>query len=571
MEGLVIILGINSVFHESSAAIVVDGQVLAAAEEERFTRRKHAKHADIDNAHEMPQQSIDFCLKEAGISSSEIDSVSYSFDPDLRRARFRVDPVSVPGDWGSTYGEHVFQRSLGKVPGSVRVALQADVPVNYVRHHLAHAASAYYPSCPKNAAVLVADGIGENSSTVLFSGTEGRLEVLEDFEYPHSIGFLWEKLSVFLGFSEYDASKVMGLAGYGDPSTYRHAFSEFVQVDDIRYRMNLEVLRFRLADTGPLERLLGSPRQDGEPIGQRHADIAAALQDVTNRIMLNLARHLHQLYPVKDLALAGGIALNCTANYLVKENGPFESIHIPSAPHDAGTAIGSALQVAFTEGQHGADYRSPYSGPQFDDSWIYRALQRLPWPTETPEDLFDEVADLLCTEAIVAWFQGRMEMGPRALGNRSLLADPRDITMREILNRKVKHRETFRPFAPSVLAEHAEDWFHLGRGSTAYEAMLFAVPVRAHRVSQIPAVTHADGTARIQIVTTGSNPRFHRLISRFHARTGVPMVLNTSFNDSEPIICTPEDAVQTFLSTRIDALAIGDYLVRRQEDHTADS
>jgi carbamoyltransferase len=561
----VIVLGLNSVYHESSAALLVDGHIVAAAEEERFTRRKHAKRASVDNAHIMPRESIAFCLAEGGLESTDIDQISYSYDPELRRKSFRVDAMSVPGNWGSCAGEDIFLESLGGIPAAVYDILGASMPISYVRHHLAHAASVYHTSCPKHAAVLVVDGIGESSSTVLFGGAGGQLKVLEEIEYPHSIGFLWEKISTFLGFSEYDACKVMGLAAYGDATIYRRAFSNFVQFDEHKYRMNLNILRFRLPETEPLAKLLGEHRQPGDPIEQRHADIAATLQGITNQIMLNLARYIYRLHPARDLALAGGVALNCTANYLLKERAPFENIHVPLAPHDSGTAIGAALHVSLASSEDWEIQRSPYIGPQFDDDQVCRALRAVPWPAEIPDDLYKRVADLLCAGAIVGWFQGRMEWGPRALGNRSLLADPRNPAMREVLNRKVKHREPFRPFAPSVLVEHADEWFCLGRRSAAYEAMLFAVPVRSNLADRIPAVVHVDGSARIQIVTAEANPRFHQLISCFHARTGVPMVLNTSFNDSEPIVCTPADAVHTFLSTRIDALAIGDRLVRRPE------
>jgi carbamoyltransferase len=560
-----IILGLNSVFHESAAALVVDGRVVAAAEEERFTRRKHAKPAAVDNAHVLPEEAIRFCLDEAGVRAADIDRVSYSYDPDLRREKFLIDTLTTPGGWGSREGEDAFNESLRKVPGVVRETLGEDVPITYVQHHLAHAASVYYTSCPEDAAVLVADGIGENAATVLLAGSGGRLQLLDEIEYPHSIGFLWEKLSTFLGFTEYDACKVMGLAGYGDASVYAGAFSEFVHVGARRYAMDLDVLRFRLPDTGPLKRLLGRPRNAGEPIDQRHADIAAALQDTTNKIMLGLVRHIHDLHPVQNLGLAGGVALNCTTNHLIKEQGPFENIHIPSAPHDAGTAVGGALEVAPPPAGKRRAQRSAYSGPGFSDEQISGALDTTSWLTQTPGDLYGEVADLLCSGAVVGWFQGRMEWGPRALGNRSLLADPRDPAMRQILNHKVKHREHFRPFAPSVLAEHADEWFDLGRPSQAHESMLFATPIRPGFAERIPAVSHADGTARVQIVRADVNARLHRLITRFYDRTGVPLVLNTSFNDSEPIVCTPADALRTFAATRIDALVMGDRLVRRAD------
>lgn len=558
-----IVLGLNCVFHESSAALVVDGRLLAAAEEERFNRVKHAKAAAVDNAHVLPTASIDYCLAEAGVTASQIDAVSYSFDPALRRAQFRVDPLSSTGDWGSRSGEDTFLASLDTVPDAIRQLLDTDVPVTWLRHHLAHAASVYYTSCPDEAAVLVADGIGENAATVMFAGAGGELRVLHETGYPHSIGFLWEKLSAFLGFSPYDASKVMGLAGFGDPARYGSAFADFVHIDGPRYTIDTDILRFRLPSTEPLAERLGPPRAAGEPIEQRHADIAATLQELTNRAMLNLVRDLHARQPVDDLGLAGGVALNCTTNHLVKEQGPFTWVHIPSAPHDGGTAIGGALLLAAASRPRSGRQCSVYTGPAYGDDAGMAALATTGMPVERPDDLLAEVTDLLCSGAVVGWFQGRMEFGPRALGNRSLLADPRDAGMRDTLNHKVKHREHFRPFAPSVLAEHAADWFELGRPSPAFEAMLFAPPIRPGLAARIPAVSHVDGTARIQLVHREANPRFHELISRFHVRTGVPMVLNTSFNDSEPIVCSPADAVRTFLATRIDVLVLGDLLVRR--------
>jgi carbamoyltransferase len=348
-----IVLGLNCVFHESSAALVVDGQLIAAAEEERFNRVKHAKPAAVGNTHVLPVASIGYCLAEADVRAAHIDAVSYSFDPALRRREFQVDPLSSPGDWGSRSGEDAFLASLDKVPGMVRQLLGIEAPVTWIRHHLAHAASIYYTSCPDDAAVLVADGIGENATTVMFAGSGGELRMLDEIDYPHSLGFLWEKLSAFLGFTPYDASKVMGLAGFGDPFRYKRAFAEFVQIDDARYTrytMDTDILRFRLSSTASLASRLGSPRAADEPIEQRHADIAATLQDLTNRIMLNLVREPHERHPVNDLGLAGGVALNCTTNHILKEQGPFAEVHIPSAPHDAGTAIGGALLLA-TSGQ----------------------------------------------------------------------------------------------------------------------------------------------------------------------------------------------------------------------------
>jgi carbamoyltransferase len=562
-----IVLGVNSVFHESSAAIVVNGCVVASAEEERFNRRKHAKPADVDNAHILPAAAINFCLDQAGISAQDVDAIAYSYDPELRRRTFVPDHLSVEGDWGSVTGEETFWDSLDRVPQALSALLGRRIPIGWVRHHLAHAASVYHPFCPRDAAVLVVDGIGENAASVLFGGDTDGLNVLEEICYPHSIGFLWERLSTFLGFSPYDACKVMGLAGYGDPRIHRRAFDQFVHVNrDGTYALDLDVLRFRLPHAEPLEALLG-PARSGEPIGERHADIAATLQEMTTEIMLGLVQRLHDLHPSKALGLAGGVALNCSTNYVLKEQGPFERLYFPPAPHDGGTAIGAALHLAALNGDGGRGAHTPYLGPSFSDRDIADTLLDTAenhYRADDLDELVAEVTELLCSGAVVAWFQGKMELGPRALGNRSLLADPRDPQMRELLNHKVKHREHFRPFAPSVLAEHAREWFELGRPSQALDLMLCAVPIKKGLIGRIPAVAHADGTARVQLVHRESNPHYHALISKFYERTGVPMLLNTSFNDSEPIVCTPADALHTFASTRIDALVLGDHVVRRQ-------
>ncbi len=529
-----IILGVNSVYHESSAALVCDGRVLAAAEEERFNRRKHGKPARVDNADELPVDAIAFCLRQAGITGADVDAVAYSFDPQLRRQLFRPDALSRPGDWGSEDGEEAFLAGLDRVPDRLSAALGADLSgrIRWVPHHVAHAASAYYPSGFDSAGVLVADGIGEAASTVLFAGAGGRLTKLDELRYPDSLGFVWEKLSSFLGFSEYDACKVMGLAGYGDPTTFAACFDKFLHLDGPVFGADADILRFRLPDVEPLEALLGAARRGG-PIESRHADIAAALQDATNRVMLGLSGYLYNLHPSSNLCLAGGVALNCTANYLVKERSPFLHTYIPPAPHDAGTAVGAALHVAHTEQASArTGPATTYLGPGYSDEEILAAVEAAGLTARRPADVAGDAARLLAGGSVVGWFSDRMELGPRALGNRSLLADPRDPGMRETLNRKVKHREDFRPFAPSVLAEQAAAWF----------------------------------TARVQTVDVADNPRYHRVISAFADLTGVPMVLNTSFNDSEPIVCSPVDALRTFRSTRIDAVVLGDYLVERPDD-----
>jgi carbamoyltransferase len=566
------VLGINSVYHELSAALVVDGKVVAAVEEERFNRRKHGKPANVDNPHLLPTQSIDFCLRVAGIDAQQLDAVCYSFDPVTRQRTFRLDKLSRKGDWGSREGEETFLNCLDKVPRELSEFLGRDVTrcFHWIPHHLAHAASAYYPSGFDDAAILVVDGIGEHASTIMAAGRGKSIKWLRDIQYPHSLGFLWEKMSKFLSFSEYDACKVMGLAGYGDAAAVNGSFNTFLKINPDGFQLDPEVLEFRLDSFRQLEKKLGKMRRDSDPLEDRHAHIAAALQTNTNQVILKLVEDLYEKCPSDALCLAGGVALNCTTNWLVKEKGPFRYVYIPPAPHDAGTAIGAALYVYFVEANSGAVTHpstevmdTAFLGPEYSDEEIAAFLQAENIPAERRDDIAHDVASLIAEGKVVGWFQGRMEFGPRALGNRSLLADPRDRETRERLNRKVKHREDFRPFAPSVIEERCADWFEVGRQTQSHAYMLIACPVKPDKLDLIPAVVHVDATARVQVVTQKQNPKYHRLISHFEKMTGVPLVLNTSFNDSEPIVCSPGDALNTFRGTEIDALALGNYLIRR--------
>lgn len=605
------ILGINSAYHENSAALIVDGQVRCAVEEERFNRIKHATEARVDNPHELPIESIRYCLEQGNLQPADLDAICFSFDPELRRQGWAIDPYALPNDWGHPEGEATFYNALLKVPAAVSDLLQMDLAsrFHWVPHHMAHAASAYYPSTFDPAGILVIDGIGEDATALLAYGQGTQIEIIQRISMPNSLGFLWEKFSKFLGFSEYDASKVMGLAGYGNPETYRAHFAEFLRYNgDGTFFVDNDLLQFRrpnfdrlLAQFGPIDRL------DAPGQSQKGRDIAATLQSVTNDILLALATHLHAQHPSDALCMAGGVVLNCTSNWFVKEEGPYQQVYIPSAPNDAGTAIGAALYHYYTQPSatimhhgtghaimhHGTGHAMvddgmghgvinngtgqppsvrtvavmphPYTGPSFDDADFLQLLEKQPRPYRKSANVAQEAAALIAGGKIVAWFQGAMELGPRALGNRSLLADPRNANMREVLNRKVKHREIFRPFAPSVLEEHAGDWFEIGKFSESYRYMLYACPVHEAKINQIPAVVHIDDTARIQTVAREINPIYHQLISHFHVLTGVPLVLNTSFNDSEPIVCTPQDALNTFNKTQIDVLVLGDYIVEREQ------
>ena len=561
------ILGINSVYHESAAAIIVDGRIAAAAEEERFTRVKHAKPARVDNPHLLPERSIHFCLDYAGLASRDIDAVAFSFDPALRQREFELDPDSLAGDWGDAAGERVFLGKLALVAPAIDASLgrQLGDRLEFLPHHLAHAASSFYPSGMEKAAIMVLDGIGEAGCTTLALGDAAGIKPLRRVFFPHSIGFVWEKLSAYLGFSEYDASKAMGLAAYGDPTRLADQFAHLMSLTPDGYRVDRAVARFRVPDFEPLEVLFGPRREEGGPILPHHRDVAATLQAATDAAVTSIAEELHAMTGCADLCIAGGVGLNCVSNTVVKEDSAFSRLYIPPAPHDAGTAIGAALHLdhVLSGGRTASPDYNPYMGPEFGAAEIAQALEAAGLPLRRSPDPAREAAAMIAAGKIVAWFQGRMEFGPRALGNRSLLADPRDPAMRGFMNRKVKHREDFRPFAPSALAEAAPGWFDIGRPSVSHAYMLFACPARPEKRAQIPAVLHVDGSARLQLVHRDLNPLFHALISHFQTLTGVPLVLNTSFNDSEPIVCSPADAIATFRKTAIDALVMDDFVVAR--------
>ena len=564
------ILGINCVYHESSVALVTDGGIVAAIEEERFNRIKHGKPSLIANGDELPLASLDCCLAMGGIALSQVDHIAFSFNPPKRLAsNVGLADEVIEGSWGTAPGESLFYEKLMGIPARFR-ELGFRGEFVFVDHCMSHLASAYLPSSFDESAVISVDGIGEIESTTLAHGRNRAIEVLEQIGYPSSLGFLWEKIAKYLGMSEYDACKVMSLASHGDPARFQHELRSFIDVRDDGFSVDAGVCRFRSGDFSALERLFRLPRIGRfEPIPQGHMDVAAGLQQVTTEILLKLARRAHQLTGSRNLCLAGGVALNCVANTVVFEQGPFERIFIQPAANDAGTSLGAALHVyhEHSRGRTGGGFQmhDAYLGPEFDDADIRDAIERFGVPYTAHANLVDEVAARIAEGGVVGWFQGRMEFGPRALGNRSLLADPRDPGMVARLNRLVKHREDYRPFCPSVLAEEARDWFMIGKEAGSAQFMLMAYPVQPAKRALIPAVLHVDGTSRIQSVDRCVNPRFHALISSFRKKTGVPMLLNTSFNDREPSVCTPDDAIRTFLKTEIDFLAMGDFLLHKHE------
>lgn len=566
------ILGLNSAYHEPAACLMRDGEIVAAAEEERFNRVRHGKRADLLNPHEIPGQAIRFCLEAAGITAKDLHSIGFSFLPHERLAQnLAVDRDAEPGCAGTREGEERFHQLLLTVPRRLSDFLGEDIRprFHWIEHHLCHAASAYFASPFDEAAILSVDGIGETTSTWLGAGRGSRITALKQVRYPNSLGFLWTKVSRFLGFGEYGQWKVMGLAGFGNPEHCYGAFRQFVAFDgDGNFSVDNHTMQFRADNYAGFERLFGPRRMPVEEIEERHQDVAAALQRITNELLLNLARYLHRATGLKYLCQAGGVALNCIANRVILEEGPFENVFIQPAANDAGTALGAAYYLwnHVMERPRTGAFNGVYLGPKFDPVAVKDSL----FPgARRSDNIAKEVADLLAHGEIVAWFQGRMEFGPRALGNRSILADPRRSDMVHQLNDKIKHREFFRPFGASVMREKSGDWFRFSKRAIGDAFMLYARKVQPDKLGQIPAVTHVDGTSRIQCVDAETNLRFHQLLREFDAATGVPLILNTSFNDREPIICTPENAVETCTKAGIRYLAIGDYLVDFMEENGA--
>jgi carbamoyltransferase len=574
-------LGINAAYHDPAACLVQDGRVIAAAEEERFTHVKHGKRPIPFSTYELPFHAIDYCLREAGIRLVDVDHVAYSFDPSLLLGRHREDATitlplepsahPTPAEWESAW-DPLFLSSIvnaprhlvGGVPHHLQERLRGARPDgpyrwHFVAHHLAHAASAFLPSPFGRAAILTLDGRGERATTSYALGDGTRIEWLDQVQMPHSLGILYEQVTGYLGFlHSSDEYKVMALASSGRP---RHvaAFREIVRLG-AEGRYTIEPPR--------LEERFGPARRRGGPIESRHLDVAHSLQVVLEETVLELARWLHGATGADDLCLAGGVALNCVMNARLRDRGPFRDIWVQPAAGDSGTALGAALWVDAR--QRGPDDRPgrmdhAFLGPGYGDDEIEGFLRWSKLPYRRLADVAGEVADLLARDQILGWFQGRMEFGPRALGARSILASPIHPRMQARLN-EIKDREDFRPVAPVVLEEEAADWF-VAAGTSPF--MLFVYDVRPEQADRIPAVRHVDGTARIQTINRAQHPLYYDLLRAFRARTGVPVLVNTSFNTrGEPIVCTPRDAIECFWTSPLDALAIGPFLLEKPTDAT---
>jgi carbamoyltransferase len=540
------VLGVNAVFHDPAAALVVDGEIVAAAEEERFSRRKHGKAPVPFSTWELPEQAIRFCLARGGLRADELDAVAYSYDPALAPA---LDGDITADAWEglrTLYAQRAPRFLASALPG-----LDAG-RVRFVGHHLAHAASAARVAGWDSCAVLVVDGRGERASH--FAGhlqADGRIVRLAAQELPHSLGLRYEELTEHLGFRRSsDEYKVMAMASYGTP---RHLGAVRELMHDDR-RGGFRTLPVDWSDFAPALR-------DGDEWLPAHADLAATVQHRLEEMLVALAGWLHEQTGETRLALAGGVALNCVANSRLWREGPFRELWVQPASGDAGTALGAALEVAAELGDPTPRMTSAALGPEWGDDELAARLDAAAIAYKRPDDLAETVAEALADNGIVAWFQGRSEYGPRALGHRSLLADPRDPLNTERLN-EVKGREQFRPVAPMVLAERAHELFDGGPLPSPF--MLFTHRVEDGWRRRIPAVVHVDGTARIQTVDPATEPLMARVLEAFERRTGVPVVVNTSLNTAgRPMVDDPRDALECFGSAPIDLLAIGPFVVRR--------
>lgn len=593
-----IILGLSAYYHDSAACLVRDGEIVAAAQEERFTRKKHDEG--------FPVHAIQFCLRQAGVTPDAIDHVVFYDKPFLKFERlFETYLAFAPRGLRSFAAsiplwlkDKLFQKTTlsdelnwmwGKGNWSGRLL--------FSEHHLSHAASAFFPSPFEEAAVLTMDGVGEWTTTSLALGKGNQLQIQKEIQFPHSLGLLYSAFTYYTGFKVNSGEyKVMGLAPYGTPRYAQLIKDHLIDIkEDGSFRLDMKYFDYCTGLTMTNERfaqLFGAPaRQPESRLTQREMDLAASIQAVTEEVIIKLARGIRQATGQRNLCLAGGVALNCVANGKLLREGIFENIWIQPAAGDAGGAIGAALAVCHMMQNQPRTVRRPdamqgaYLGPQFSQADIERQLRQAGavYKTVSEEEMIDIAAHMLAEGKAIGWHQGRMEFGPRALGGRSIIADPRSPLVQKQLNLKIKYRESFRPFAPSILREDLADWFDMDADSpymllvadvakqrqlplTAEQEKLPGIEKLAAPRSVIPAVTHVDNSARIQTVHQQTNPLFHRLISRFKELTGCPVLVNTSFNvRGEPIVCTPADAFHCLMGTEIEALAVGNSILLKED------
>lgn len=592
------ILGINAYHGDASAAIIKDGQLIAAVEEERFNRVKHCAG--------FPTLAIQYCLQVAGISIKDVAHIGISRDPSAhlhKKILFAATKVAKTAvgmgrsSEGEKSGRSIFGAITERLANTAKVRdLKEDLATHLgvdkreivaqfhnIEHHHAHLASAFYVSPFEKAALLSIDGFGDFISTMFGVGEGDKIEVMGQVEYPHSTGILYTATTQFIGFPYYgDEGKVMGLAPYGNAQQYIEEFRHIIRTEEGgRFTLNLDYFRHHAEgvemswDEGSpmigrifsdeFIKTFGPAREVGTPLTDRERDIAASLQLRLEEVGFHILNHLHKVTGLTDLGLAGGVALNSVMNGKILLHTPFRRIFVQPAAGDNGTSVGVCYQIynGLLRQPRSFVMEGAYTGPEFSNDEIRAELEasKLDYETYSDREVTQRAAQDIADGAVIGWFQGRMEFGPRALGNRSIVVDPRRADMKDILNARIKKREPFRPFAPSILAEHVPEYFEQDHPAPT---MLMVYQIRPEKRDVIPAVTHVDGSGRLQTVTPEVNARYYQLISDFYALTGVPVILNTSFNENEPVVCTPRHAIDCFLKTRMDVLYLGNYAVRRK-------
>ena len=586
------ILGISAFYHDSAACLIQDGKIISAAQEERFTRKKH------DAA--FPMNAINFCLQNSNLTSKDLDFVAFYEKPFVKFERILDSYIAY-----APFGVKSFLKAVPLwvkqklwMKELIKEKLNYDGKFIFPEHHESHGASAFFPSPFQEAAILTMDGVGEWTTTSIGTGKGNKIDLLYEIKFPHSLGLLYSAFTYYTGFKVNSGEyKVMGLAPYGKPKYKDLILSELIDLkEDGSFKLNMDYFDYCVGLTmtnKKFDKLFGGPpRKPESKLTQREMDLACSIQDVTEEIMLNMAKHVYKVTGLKNLCLSGGVALNCVGNGKILREGPFENIWIQPASGDAGSALGAALFAWYqylesprkVDGKKDLQFGS-YLGPKFDRDYISNFLQtkNIPYTELKEGEISDKVADLIAAEKIVGWFQGRMEFGPRALGARSIIGDARSPKMQEQMNLKIKFRESFRPFAPSVVKEKAKDYFDISSESpymllvapvksdirknmTDEEQKLFGISKLNVLRSTIPAVTHVDYSARIQTVSKEENPLYHKLISRFYEKYGCAVIVNTSFNvRGEPIVCTPEEAYLCFMRTDMDYLIIENFLLSKEE------
>ena len=572
------ILGLNAYHGDAAAALVVDGVLVNAVEEERFNRIRHCAG--------FPDRAAAWCLAEAGIPPEDLDHIAVSRDPRANVGAKLVRTIRHGASARYLRARLANAAKVRDVRAALATALDLDparlkAQVHNVEYHQAHVASAFFVSPFESAAVLSVDGFGDFASTMLAVGAGNKYEVLDRVLFPHSLGVLYTAVTQWLGFQDYgDEGKVMGLAPYGDPEPHMSHMRDLVHEKGPLFELGLDYFTHdkegvdmtwddRTPSIGLIysEHLVdrfGPPRVKGDEVTKLHRDVAASLQRVLEEVYLHVLNGLQERTGATNIALAGGVALNAVANGRIRPETAFDGLYVQPAAGDSGTAVGCAYYVwnQLLGEPRGFVMEHAYTGPEYSDDECAAAATAAGFSVERLDDdaLFPLVAERIEAGDVIGWFQGRMEFGPRALGNRSIVVDPRRADMKDVLNERIKHRESFRPFAPSVLAGRVGDWFEQDYPSPF---MVLVYKTRPEKRELIPAVTHVDGTGRVQSVEQHVNPRYYRLIEEFERRTGVPMLLNTSFNENEPVVMTPEHAVNTFAKTKMDLLVLGNCVVRR--------